>query len=126
VQRIYGTLIAAAPDADAAAGVVAEADAATDDRCRYCDIMQAVPATIALAAVGRVDDARARLAVAQESARSWQGTAWQGAVAEAEAAIAGAEGRTAAADELLGQAAELFDRAGQPLDAARCREAVEG
>ena len=127
VQRIYGTLIATAPDGDTAVAVVAEAEAAVDDntRCEYCDIMLTVPATIALAEAGHLDDAGRQLALARRSAQLWQGTAWQGAVAEAESAVARAEGRPDEADVLLAKAAGLFDQAGQPLDAARCREAVE-
>jgi len=127
VQRTYGTLIAAAADADAAQSVVAEADQAADDnsRCEYCDIMLAVPATIALAEAGRLDEARTRLARAQRSAGLWHGTAWTGAVAEAEAAVARAEGREDDAEALLVRAAASFDQAEQPLDAARCREAAE-
>ena len=126
VQRIYGTLIATAPDSEAALAVVAEAEAAVDGntRCEYCDIMLTVPATIALAEAGRLDDAGRQLARARRSAGLWQGTAWQGAVAEAEAVVARAEGRPDEADALLARAAGLFDQAGQPLDAARCREAV--
>jgi hypothetical protein len=55
----------------------------------------------------------------------WQGTAWQGAVAEAEAVLARAEGRPEDGEVMLRSAASLFDQAGQPLDAARCREAME-
>ena len=106
--------------------MVAEAEAAVDGntRCEYCDIMLTVPATIALAEAGRLDDAGRQLARARRSAGLWQGTAWQGAVAEAEAVVARAEGRPDEADALLARAAGLFDQAGQPLDAARCREAV--
>ena len=126
VQRIYGTLIVTAPDPDAAVAVVAEADAAVDDntRCAYCDIMLTVPATIALAEAGQLDAAGRRLELARRSAGFWQGTAWQGAVAEAEGIVARAEGRAEEADTLLCSAAGLFDQAGQPLDAARCREAA--
>ncbi len=126
VQRIYGTLIATAPDPASALAVLAEAEEASDDNSRYeyCDIMLTVPATMALAESGRLEEARAHLARARRSAELWQGTAWQGAVAEADAVVARAERRTADADALLVRAAGLFDQAGQPLDAARCREAI--
>ena len=126
IQRIYGTLIAIAPDGDAAVALVAEAENAADPaaRCQYCDIMLAVPATAALAEAGRLDEARSSLERAQRAAGLWHGTAWQGAVAEAEAVLARAEGRVDEAEALLAGAAGLFDQAGQPLDAARCREAA--
>jgi DNA-binding winged helix-turn-helix (wHTH) protein/tetratricopeptide (TPR) repeat protein len=127
VQRIYGTLIAAAPDLDAALAVVHEALDAVDpdSRCEYCDVMQTVPTAIAFAEAGRLDEAREQLDRARASAALWHGTAWTAAVAEGEAVIARVEGRADEADALLERAAVLFDRAGQPLDAARCREAVE-
>ncbi|MET0825096.1 MAG: tetratricopeptide repeat protein, partial [Acidimicrobiales bacterium] len=128
IQRIYGTLIAIAPDADTAVALVTEAENAADPevRCNYCDIMLAVPATAALAEAGRLDEARSSLERAQRAAGLWHGTAWQGAVAEAESVLARAEGRDDEAEALLARAAGLFDQAGQPLDAARCREAAVG
>jgi hypothetical protein len=88
--------------------------------------MQTVPTAITFAEAGRLDEAHEQLARARSSAALWHGTAWAAAVAEGEAVIARAEDRADEADELLERAAVLFDRAGQPLDAARCREAVEG
>jgi DNA-binding winged helix-turn-helix (wHTH) protein/tetratricopeptide (TPR) repeat protein len=127
VQRTYGTLVAAAPDLPSAVAVVQEAEAAVDEssRCEYCDVMLAVPSAATYAAAGRLEEARAHLDRARHSAALWQGTAWRGAVAEAEAVLAQAEGRSDEAEALLEQAARLFDQAGQPLDAARCREAME-
>ncbi len=126
LQRIYGTLIAAAPDRDAALAAVDEAAVVLDapSACEFCQVMVEVPATIACADAGRLEDAYRHLERANWSATFWEGTAWRAAIAEAEAAIAIAEGRLSNADELLAQAAVLFDQAGQPLDAARCREAV--
>ena len=126
LQRIYGTLIAAAPDRDAALAVVDEAAEASDTQvpCRMCQVMIAVPAAIASAEGGRLDDARTWLAQAEQSAVLWQGTAWQGAVCEARAHLARAEGDTAAAGRLLREAAGLFEAAGQPPDARRCQEAA--
>jgi tetratricopeptide (TPR) repeat protein len=125
LQRTYGTLIAAAPDLTAAMAVVAEAAAGVDEpsRCEYCDVMVAVPSAIACAAAGDLEAARRHLARAEHAAALWHGTAWKGAVAEAKAALAAAEGRPDEAEALLAEAAEQFDQAGQPLDAARCREA---
>jgi DNA-binding winged helix-turn-helix (wHTH) protein/tetratricopeptide (TPR) repeat protein len=127
LQRIYGTLIAAAPDKDAALAVVDEAAGTLDEpfACMFCQVMIAVPASIACVEGGRLDEARAWLAQAQKSAAAWQGTAWQGAVAEAGAHLARAEGDDAAADRLLSGAVELFTIAGQPLDAQRCLDAAD-
>jgi hypothetical protein len=126
VQRTYGTLITAAPDVDAAVDVVLEAlDAVdVDDRCKHCDVMLAVPGAMAMARAGRSGEAAELLERARAAAARWQGTAWTAAVAEAEAVQADVAGRPDEADALLERAALLFDRAGQPLDAARCREAV--
>jgi ATP/maltotriose-dependent transcriptional regulator MalT len=124
LQRIYGTLIAAAPDAEAAVAVVDEAEDILDEPdCVFCRVMFAVPATVACAEVGRLDDARRLLATADASAAMWQGTSWQAATTEAKAHVARAEGRLEAADDLLLQAESLFAIAGQPLDRERCREA---
>jgi len=127
LQRIYGTLVAAAPDTEAALAAVDEAVEADDERtsCPFCHVMIAVPASIACAEGGRLDQARAWLAQAEASARLWQGTAWQGAVAEARAHLARVEGDGDTARRLLDRAAHLFEAADQPLDAQRCREAAD-
>ena len=127
LQRIYGTLIAAAPDADAALTVVDEAVERLDEpfACMFCQVMIAVPASIACIEGGRLDEARAWLAQATRSAATWQGTAWQAAVTEVRAHLARAEGGDAAAKGLFAEAAKLFAVAGQPLDAQRCLEAAD-
>ena len=123
LQRIFGTMIRAAADRDAARAVVdrAESTLGTEDLCPLCNIMLAVPAVIACADVGDVERARHHLQVAEKSARLWEGTSWQAALLEARAHLADAEGDTTAAGGLLVDAAALFEAAGQPLDAARCR-----
>jgi DNA-binding winged helix-turn-helix (wHTH) protein/tetratricopeptide (TPR) repeat protein len=127
LQRIYGTLVAAAPDGEAALALVDEAVEVSDLRnlCMVCHVMIAAPAAIACAEGGRLDEAREWLAQAASSAALWQGTAWQAAVREAEAHVRRAEGDPGAARRLLAEAATLFDTAGQPLDAQRCREAAD-
>jgi DNA-binding winged helix-turn-helix (wHTH) protein/tetratricopeptide (TPR) repeat protein len=127
LQRIYGTLVAAAPDTESAIAVVEESIEAADEHttCIMCHVMIAVPAAIAYAEGGRLDEARAWLAEAEVSAALWQGTAWQAAVREARAHLARAEGDEAAARRLLDEAASLFDVAGQPLDAQRCLDALD-
>jgi hypothetical protein len=126
LQRVYGTMVLAAPDAAAARAVVdrAESTLGVEDSCAFCSIMLAVPATMACAAVGDLDNARRHLAVAEQSADLWTGTAWEAALLEAQASVATAEGEGPAAGRLLLEAAERFTLAGQPIDAERCQLAA--
>ena len=126
LQRIFGTLILAAPDEGRARAMVdrAESTLGADDACLFCNIMLAVPATIACAQVGDLEHAHRHLAAAERSAAVWEGTSWQAALLEARAHVAVAEGDAAIARTLRTDAASLFDAAGQPRDAARLREAA--
>jgi hypothetical protein len=128
LHRIFGTLVAAAADADAARAAVDRAEALLgwDERCPFCSIMLTVPATIACARVGDLGAAERFLQQAERSVELWDGTAWEAAVAEARAAVAAARGDGPTARAQLGVAAERFARAGQPLDAERCRRALAG
>ena len=123
LQRVYGTMILAAPDPVAARAVVDRATATLgeEDNCTFCNVMIAVPAARACADVGDLVQAEQHLAVARRSAALWEGTAWQGALSEAQAHLERAAGDEVAARRQLHEAAALFDAAGQPLDAARCR-----
>jgi DNA-binding SARP family transcriptional activator/tetratricopeptide (TPR) repeat protein len=123
IQRVFGTMITAAADPDAARTVVhrAEASIGFPDRCAFCSIMLAIPAAIACADVGDIQEAEKHLRVAEKSATRWEGTAWQASLLEANAHLAFARGRAGDAARLLAEAAELFDVSSQPLDAARCR-----
>lgn len=127
LQRIYGTMILAAPDAESARAVVERADATLCDidRCAFCDIMLAVPATIACADAGDVEEARRRLTESERIARRWEGSAWAAAITEARAHLALAEGDPSGAGRMLAEAAALFDDAGQVVDAARCRSSMQ-
>jgi DNA-binding SARP family transcriptional activator/tetratricopeptide (TPR) repeat protein len=122
LQRIYGTMIAAAPDTATARAIVdlSEATMGETDRCRFCAVMLAAPATIACADVGDIVDARRHLAVAESSAALWEGSAWEAAVCEARAHVARAEGRMDEFAALLARAAQLFHAAGHHRDAVRC------
>lgn len=128
LQRIYGTMVTAAEDAEAARAVVdaAEATLARADFCYFCTVMFEVPAAIACAGTGDLAEARRHLARAEESAVLWDGTAWQAAMLEARAHLARAEGAPDEASRLLARAAGLFEDAAQPLDAARCRAGLSG
>ncbi len=128
VQRIFGTMIRAAPEPLAARAVVDQArdTISREDSCGFCDIMFAVPAAIACADVGDIAEARRYLRVAERSSMLWEGTSWQGAILEVRAHLARAEAAPAHAVGLLEAAAGLFEQAGQPLDAERCRSKAAG
>jgi DNA-binding SARP family transcriptional activator len=123
LQRIYGSMIAAAADPDLARAVVDRAESALgrEDQCAFCSIMWAVPAAQACADVGDLDAAAAYLELAEKSEALWEGTSWQAHLLEVRAHLANAEERVDAAERLMDEAAEVFAAAGQPLDAARCR-----
>jgi DNA-binding SARP family transcriptional activator len=122
LQRVYGTMIRAAPDVETARAVVDQAMSTVgqEDACPFCSIMLAVPAAIACADAGDLDDARNHLAIAERSAALWKGSAWQASIAEARAHLHRAEGDAETARRRLREAAELFAAAGQPLDVDRC------
>jgi DNA-binding SARP family transcriptional activator len=125
LQRIYGTMIAAAPDPWTARAVVdkAEDTMGEEDQCPFCAIALAVPASIACAEVQDVEGARRHLAVAEESAARWEGSAWDAAVLEARAHLVLAEGRPDEFEAMVEQAGRLFEASGHPLDAERCATA---
>jgi len=126
IQRIFGTLITAAPDVVHARALVdrAELTLGWDEICPFCSIMLAVPAAIACARAGDLEHAARHLEIATRSSLLWQGTSWEAALAEAQAALAAASGDHARAAELMRTAAKHFERAGQPLDARRCLVAI--
>jgi tetratricopeptide (TPR) repeat protein len=128
MQRLYGTMINCAPDPVAARRVVEQAEAviAETDSCMLCDVMFAVPAAIACADVGDLEQARSYLATADASAARWDGTAWRAAALEARAHLARAEGQEAEYVRLLTRAGGLFERAGHSRDAARLVAATAG
>ncbi len=126
MQRIFGTLIIAAPDVVQARALVdrAEATLGWDEVCPFCSIMLAVPAAIACARAGDLEHAERHLAVAERSGMLWQGTALEAGLAEAQAIVAAARGERTRAQDLLQAAIDQFAQAGQPLDAERCRRAL--
>lgn len=122
LQRVYGTMIAAASTPDEAVEIVEFALDATarEDFCNFCEVMLELPAAIAYADAGNVDAAKAHLAIGEASASRWQGFAWRAAALEARAHVAHAEGKVEHAAVMLAEATAGFERAGQPLDALRC------
>ncbi|MBV9650799.1 MAG: AAA family ATPase [Pseudonocardiales bacterium] len=126
LQRIFGTMIVSATDTREARAIIdrAEATFGWDDACNFCSIMFSVPASIASARAGDLRSAQRLLGLAESSAVIWQGTSWEAAIAEAQAAVAAASGDFTTARERMHAATEGFDRAGQPIDAERCRRAT--
>ncbi len=122
MQRIYGTMIAAAESPEQARARIDDAEAAlgVDDSCRFCDIMLAIPAARACADVGHLADTARWLRRAEDSGQIWMGTAWQASILELKAHLASVAGEQLEARRLLRGAIELFEAAAQPLDAARC------
>ena len=125
LQRIYGTMITAAGDPEAARAVVdrAEATLGSSDRCIFCAVMLAVPAAIACADVGDLEEAGVTCGRPRSPPAMWEGAAWPAALLEARAHLASAEGRHDEAVSLTAQAAPMFRAAGHLLDARRCEEA---
>ena len=123
LHRMFGTMIRAATSRAEAIQLTERAESMLgwDDFCQFCSIMLAVPATIACARGGDLPGARRHLAAAERSAVVWRDTAWEAALAEAQAAVAVAAGDPGTARTRLQLAAGQFQRAGQPLDAERCR-----
>ncbi|WP_299274458.1 hypothetical protein, partial [uncultured Georgenia sp.] len=128
LQRIYGTLVYAAPTPEEALAVVDRAEAAmgVDDECLFCQIMFVVPAGHAAAAVGEIERSRGYLDTARMMADRWEGTVWHAMVLELQAHLERAQGRDDVARTLLARAAETFAGAGHMLDAARCRRGGRG
>jgi hypothetical protein len=126
LHRVFGTMIRAATSRPEAREVAERAESVLgwDDFCQFCSIMLAVPAAIACARDGDLPGARRHLAAAMRSAVVWRDTAWEAALAEAQAAAAAADGDPGTARTRLPWAAGQFQRAGQPLDAERCRRTL--
>jgi hypothetical protein len=124
-DRIYGALIEAAPDPDAALTVVVEAETAVQgpaETCPTCRIAFTVPATIAAARAGDLDRAHHfEDLVGQAIAHVALPPAWHAAAEEASGWVARADHRPVQAHRHFAAAAEGFARWGQPLDAERCR-----
>jgi DNA-binding SARP family transcriptional activator/tetratricopeptide (TPR) repeat protein len=127
LQRIYGTMVNAAQDPAEAVEVVDRAEAArgTTDDCVFCDVTFALPAAIACARAGDVARAADYLGQAERSAKYWDGTVLQAMIMEARAHLALADGDKQEAGRLWTRAGQIFADAGQPLDARRCRSAVD-
>src|SRR5690606_10995854 len=122
-DRIFGTLLAAAPDPDAAARELDAAETAIrgpTETCPGCRITFTVPAAIAAARAGEVDRAQQHAAASEYLATVvMRLPAWYAALDEVRGHVALACGDRASAARDLRAAAEAFAAAGHPLDAAR-------
>jgi tetratricopeptide (TPR) repeat protein len=126
LQRIFGTLIASAPDPVAARAMVdrAENTLGEPDQCWFCTVMLAVPAATACARVGDLDDAHRFLDSASRSVSHWGESSWHAAVVEARATVALAEGDAERCRALSREAADAYAALGHTGDAARCLAAA--
>ena len=102
----------------------AEATLGEPDKCWFCTVMLAVPAAIACARVGDLDDAHRFLESAKRSVSHWGESSWQAAVLEAEATVALADGDAEAYRRLSRRAADAYAAVGHEADAARCLAAA--
>ena len=126
LQRIFGTLIEAAPDPESARILVdrAESTLGEPDQCWFCTVMLAVPSATACARVGDIEDAHRFLSSAERSVSHWGESSWQAAVIEAQATVALAEGDAAGYRRLSRAAADAYAAVGHARDAARCLAAA--
>jgi DNA-binding SARP family transcriptional activator len=123
-DRIYGTRIAAAPDAASALAALEEAESLVrgpEETCPGCRITLAVPAAIAAARSGDSE----RFAEWEPVAQFMAGVvmrlpAWDASLHEIKGHHASRAGDTAAAGDHFTRAAAEFAAAGHPLDEARC------
>jgi len=124
LDRIYGTRIAAAPDAASALAVLEEAEAAVRgpvETCPGCRITFAVPAAIAAARAGDLD----RLAGWEQASEFLANVvmrlpAWYAALEEIKGHRSRVTDDPLAARDHFTTAATGFGEAGQPLHEARC------
>ena len=128
LDRIYGTRIAAADGPAAGLAAVEEAETAVQgslETCPGCRINLAVPAALAAAAAGDAPRARRYEATAVGlTTLLMRLPGWYAAVEEVRAHRARADGDAAAFSAHLSRAAAGFRDVGQPLDAARCAQAL--
>jgi tetratricopeptide (TPR) repeat protein len=126
LQRIFGTLIASAPNPVAARAMVdrAENTLGEPDQCWFCTVMLAVPAATACARVGDLDDAHRFLDSASRSVSHWGESSWHAAVVEARATVALAAGDPERYRTLSREAADAYAALGHTGDAARCLAAA--
>ncbi len=130
LDRIYGTMVEAAGNADAALAVVRDAESSIRgpaETCPTCRIAFLVPAAIATARAGDLDRAAGYVADVEVALDVVAlPPAWHAAGHEVRGWHARASGEDATAREHFGQAADGFRAWDQPLDAERCRALVGG
>lgn len=129
VVRVYGAMVKAAEDPQAAVAVIEEAAVGLHgpvEACPPCSVTFFLPAAAACAQAGDPERARGFLEMAEPMVMGvWGGTGgWGAALAEARATLARAQHDEDTARTAWAEAAEGYARAGQPIDAERCREAL--
>ncbi|PVZ08875.1 ATP-binding protein [Actinomycetospora cinnamomea] len=128
LDRIYGTRIAAAPDAATALVALDEAESAVQgarETCPGCRIALAVPAAIAAAGAGDIERADGyRGTVEALTTILMRLPGWYAALDEVRGHRERAAGDLAAASRHFAAAAARFRTAGHPLDADRCDAAA--
>ena len=122
VQRVYGSMIVAAPDAAAARAVVdrAEATMGETDRCVFCAVMFQVPAAIACRTSATWTGPATTSPPPTGRRAAGRATPGREPCSRHARIVLRAEGRVEEAMATLAEAAEVFRRTGQPLDVARC------
>ena len=130
LDRIYGTIVAAAPDPQSGLAAIDEAESAIRgpaETCPTCRITFVVPAAIAAARAGDLDRAQqyAQNAEMLTNVISLP-PAWHASVDEIKAHLAHATGSQATASDHFRKAADGFRACGQPLDEARCTALAAG
>ena len=124
LDRIYGTIVAAAPDPRSALAAIDEGESGIRgpaETCPTCRITFVVAAAIAAARAGDLERARQYAENAETLTEVISlPPAWHAAVDEINGHLAHATGSAATASDHFRKAADGFRACAQPLDEARC------
>jgi tetratricopeptide (TPR) repeat protein len=121
--RIYGTQAVHALDQHDVETALRAVEATVDiaaqfGACPGCTALIHPVAAETYAALGRLDEAKARVEAAQENAEQWQSGAWRALAELAQGVVA--RSASEGAVEHLTAAADLFEEIDWPYPAARC------